>query len=32
MNKEFQWLEKYITGRNFKFEEAPCREKQDKKK
>jgi dipeptidyl aminopeptidase/acylaminoacyl peptidase len=31
MNKEFQWLEKYIMGRDFKFEEAPCTEKKDKK-
>ncbi|MBN1223522.1 MAG: S9 family peptidase [Candidatus Aminicenantes bacterium] len=23
MNKEFQWLEKYITGRDFQFEEPP---------
>jgi dipeptidyl aminopeptidase/acylaminoacyl peptidase len=23
MNKEFQWLEKYITGRDFEFEKPP---------
>jgi len=23
MNKEFQWLEKYITGKEFKFDEPP---------
>lgn len=28
MNKEFQWLEKYITGRDFKFEEPPKMEKE----
>ncbi len=32
MNKEFQWLEKYIMGRDFKFEKAPSTEKNDKKK
>jgi dipeptidyl aminopeptidase/acylaminoacyl peptidase len=30
MNKEFQWLEKYITGRDFEFEEAPVTEEKDK--
>jgi hypothetical protein len=31
MNKEFQWLEKYIMGRDFKFEEAPvCKSQEDK--
>ncbi len=29
MNKEFQWLEKYIMGRDFKFEEPPIKEKKD---
>jgi dipeptidyl aminopeptidase/acylaminoacyl peptidase len=29
MNKEFHWLEKYIMGRDFKFEEAPPTEKKD---
>lgn len=29
MNKEFQWLEKYIRGIDFKFEEPP--KKEDKK-
>lgn len=27
MNKEFQWLDKYIMGRDFKFEEPPKKEK-----
>lgn len=31
MNKEFQWLEKYIMDRDFKFEEPPSKEKKDKK-
>ena len=30
MNKEFQWLEKYIMGRHFTFEEPPRKEKKDK--
>jgi hypothetical protein len=30
MNKEFQWLEKYIMGRDFKFEKAPVTKKKDK--
>ena len=30
MNKEFQWLEKYIMGRDFKFEEPPVTKKKDK--
>ncbi len=31
MNKEFQWLEKYIMGRDFKFEEPPvCKSQEDK--
>jgi dipeptidyl aminopeptidase/acylaminoacyl peptidase len=29
-NKEFQWLEKYIMGRDFEFEKAPGSDK-DKK-
>jgi len=28
MNKEFQWLEKHIMGRDFKFEEPPKRAEQ----
>jgi dipeptidyl aminopeptidase/acylaminoacyl peptidase len=31
MNKEFQWLEKYIMDRDFVFEEAPETENKDKK-
>jgi dipeptidyl aminopeptidase/acylaminoacyl peptidase len=27
-NKEFQWLEKYIMGRDFEFEKAPSPEKE----
>ena len=30
MNKEFQWLEKYIMGRDYKFEDPPETEKKDK--
>jgi dipeptidyl aminopeptidase/acylaminoacyl peptidase len=30
MNKEFQWLEKYIMGRDFMFEEPPITKKKDK--
>jgi dipeptidyl aminopeptidase/acylaminoacyl peptidase len=30
MNKEFQWLEKYIMDREYKFEEPPPSEKKDK--
>lgn len=32
MNKEFQWLEKYITGREFEFDEPPEEEKKDEEK
>jgi dipeptidyl aminopeptidase/acylaminoacyl peptidase len=31
MNKEFQWLEKYIMGRDFEFEKPPASEDKDKK-
>jgi dipeptidyl aminopeptidase/acylaminoacyl peptidase len=32
MNKEFQWLDKYIRGRDFTFEEPPAPDtKSDKK-
>ncbi|MGB3863766.1 MAG: S9 family peptidase [Candidatus Aminicenantaceae bacterium] len=30
MNKEFQWLEKYIMDRDFKFEDPPVTKKKDK--
>jgi hypothetical protein len=30
-NKEFQWLEKYIMGRDFQFEKPPVSEDKDKK-
>jgi len=30
MNKEFQWLEKYIMGRDFQFEKAPDSDKNKK--
>jgi dipeptidyl aminopeptidase/acylaminoacyl peptidase len=29
-NKEFQWLEKYIMGRDFKFEIPPAVDDKDK--
>jgi dipeptidyl aminopeptidase/acylaminoacyl peptidase len=32
MNKEFQWLEKYIMGRDFKFEEPPEKDKKKESK
>jgi len=32
MNKEFQWLEKYIMGRDFEFEKAPEEEPEEEKK
>jgi dipeptidyl aminopeptidase/acylaminoacyl peptidase len=31
MNKEFQWFEKYIMGRDFQFEEPPSVEKKEEK-
>jgi dipeptidyl aminopeptidase/acylaminoacyl peptidase len=31
MNKEFQWLEKYIRGKNFKFDKPPQKDKKKKK-
>ena len=30
MNKEFQWFEKYIMAREFKFEEPPAGEEKEK--
>jgi dipeptidyl aminopeptidase/acylaminoacyl peptidase len=32
MNKEFQWFEKYIMGREFKFEEPPQPKEEEEKK
>jgi dipeptidyl aminopeptidase/acylaminoacyl peptidase len=32
MNKEFQWLEKYIMGRDFEFEKPPERKDKEKDK
>jgi len=29
-NKEFQWLEKYIMGRDFEFEKPPAADEKDK--